>query len=69
MSTDLDRLVEEHELLNRRRALLDGFLMTERFGALDNGEQLRLLRQKEVMEKYADILRERIEFARSQQGE
>ena len=54
------RVVTELDELNIKRDKLAVFLCGDNFRSLDSAEQLRLNRQAQAMEKYAEILRERI---------
>ena len=54
------RVVEEKAALDEKVEKLAAFVGTERFCALPEAEQLRMIRQRNVMVDYSGILGERI---------
>ena len=60
MKASQQRVVEEKEALDEKIEKLAAFMGTERFCALPEDEQLRMIRQRNVMVEYSGILGERI---------
>lgn len=56
------RVVEEKAALDEKIEKLKAFLDTERFCALDEGEQERMDRQLVAMQEYSGILADRIAY-------
>ena len=54
------RVVEEKASLDEKIEKLDAFIGTERFCALPEAEQARMVRQLAVMREYSGVLGERI---------
>lgn len=55
------RVVDEKVDLDVKLTLLNSFLLSPRFQAVDEEEQGRLRRQASAMQVYSDVLKERIE--------
>ena len=60
MQPHQQRVVDEYESLIAKTSALNKFLDTPPYTHLDDQEKTRLVQQLEVMERYAQILSERI---------
>lgn len=55
-----ERVIAEKKELDEKRERLTAFTFTKAFESLDDDEKERLNRQHAIMERYSDVLGERI---------
>ena len=60
MEAHQERVLEERTQLNDRLVKLDSFLYTEKFNCLSMDDQDLLITQQAFMERYLDVLDQRI---------